>query len=754
MICFRCGAEVDEGQAACPNCGQALGPLKKSFTATSSQLKALERRRKRAQEASSGLAYAVGDVVAGRYQLQDLLGIGAFGATFRAYDQEIDQSLAFKVVHDHLLQTDEERDRFVDVARNLRKLSQQNIVRYYDADVHDGHAYFTEQLLDGLSLRKVIALRLDRDGRFSPSEVEPIFSQLALALSYVHKTSVHGSIKLNNIILMPDQLKLTDFAWHELIPFDRYAEILRAYRDAGAPELWEEDSSIRDLTPQSDIYSLGVILYQLCTGRPYDADSPLVSDFLGNDEYAQVGNLDEIIRRATSPDPKERYENAMEFSEALSIMVDSDELMVAEVQEEGPWPSDVTRQIQAPDELLDEPSDQEEGSEETVETDGTRVEKVYSLDPDITPLPELDNMVPAEAASQGELNGDQDHDLQQDGSVEFAESADIIPDDELLEAQGAASQQSHLPHQPGLRGIPINQTPANVKVNPRLTGELPVLNVQKPYDPLDDMPTTRPQSIPYASDAYDPWQQEDMSTNALPSVAERLGDKRPEEDEIPTSAMPVVAHDDDIVRLSVQSTRLPDKQGLLASQHNRPAAQVRSPEPRSTEEARPQNMNVRAVEPAHQVTEAMPKVVIPAAVHRKRKGILSSNLGFALCIILSVSVVIGITLFLFSREKQRRREAEIERLNAAAIADAQKNRPAADPVRPNVNPPDAGLVPLPIAAPVPAVPPSADASIVEPQPIKVEALPIPAQPKNDPPSQEPAKEQPKPDQPVPADAPK
>ena len=433
-------------------------------------------------------------------------------------------------------------------------------------------------------------------------------------------------------------------------------------------------------------------------------------------------------------------------------MADSDELMVAEVQEEGPWPSDVTRQIQAPEELLDEPSDQEEGSEETVETDGTRVEKVYSLDPDVTPLPELDNMVPSEAASQGEQSGDQDHDLLQDGSVEFAESVDIIPDDEQPDAQDAASQQSHLPHQPGLRGIPINQTPANVKANPRLTGEMPSLNLQKPYDPLDDMPTTRPQSIPYSSDAFDPWQQEDLSTNALPSVAERLGDKRPEEDEIPTSAMPVVAQGDDIVRLSVQSTRLPDKQGLLASQHNRPAAQVRSPEPRNTEEARPQNMNVRTVEPAHQITEAMPKVVIPAAVHRKRKGILSSNLGFALCIILSVSVVVGITLFLFSREKQRRREAEIERLNAAAAADAQKNQPAADPARPNVIVPDAGLVPQPSGTPEPAVPPSADASIAEPKPVEVEVIPIPAQPKNDSPSKEPAKEQPKPDQPVPADA--
>ena len=159
MICFRCGSEVPDQSPQCPNCGQRFAGKKRTFTATTTSFRALEKRRARAQKAADELPYAVGEVIDDRYEVRDVLGQGPLGVVYRVFDQEIELDIALKVFTGAALEGDSE-GRFADAIRRARRLSQQNIVRLYDTGGDDDARYFTMQFLEGLTLRKVIHLKV------------------------------------------------------------------------------------------------------------------------------------------------------------------------------------------------------------------------------------------------------------------------------------------------------------------------------------------------------------------------------------------------------------------------------------------------------------------------------------------------------------------------------------------------------------------------------------------------------------------
>ena len=223
MICFRCGSEVAEGAAQCGNCGQRFAGARRTFTTTTTSFRALEKRRHRAQKTAEKFGYGIGDVIARRYEIRDLIGVGPLGAVYRVLDQEIDVDVALKVMHTHLLEDTKAREAFGQTIKKVRKLSQQNIVRLYDDDTDGERAFYTMQLLEGLTLRKVIGLRQDKGQRFTVKEIEPIMAQVAMALSHAHRHTVHGDLKPENVLILPDVLKLTDFSAWEAVPTPLFA---------------------------------------------------------------------------------------------------------------------------------------------------------------------------------------------------------------------------------------------------------------------------------------------------------------------------------------------------------------------------------------------------------------------------------------------------------------------------------------------------------------------------------------------------
>ena len=300
MLCFRCGSYNVENASKCSVCGQefvdaegrAVGPIARKASQTSLQ---------------SAAIFAVGELVAGRYKIVELIGQGGVGAVYRARDTEIDVDVALKGIAPNLLQTDEEQKNFSKAIKAARKLQHQNIVRIYDEGHEGARRFFTMKLLEGLTLRKIIRLRHDKQQAFTVEELIPILHQMASALDYAHKTTWHGDLKPENILVLPDLLKVTDFNLVKALPLKPFLGIAKTRSKAFpyiAPELRVEASSIDG---RVDIYSLGVILAEMLTGLVYEGH--FTRAFTAALEQLPT-KLDGLIRRALSDHPDGRFARA------------------------------------------------------------------------------------------------------------------------------------------------------------------------------------------------------------------------------------------------------------------------------------------------------------------------------------------------------------------------------------------------------------------------------------------------------------
>lgn len=148
-------------------------------------------RRRPTSSSIEGAPYKPGDLVSNRYLIKDIVGIGPLGFVFRAHDKEIDVEVALKVINPKLCQTADERKGFAKQMRLSRKLSHPNLVRVYEEGEDQDRPYYTSQYLDGLTLRKIIDLRLQKGQFFSLREIEPILAQIAAALDGAHKVGPH-----------------------------------------------------------------------------------------------------------------------------------------------------------------------------------------------------------------------------------------------------------------------------------------------------------------------------------------------------------------------------------------------------------------------------------------------------------------------------------------------------------------------------------------------------------------------------------
>jgi serine/threonine protein kinase/formylglycine-generating enzyme required for sulfatase activity len=300
VLCFRCGSYNVEDAPACSVCGQKFEPKQEAPR----------------QKATTGrnVLYGRGDVIAGRYTVKDLVGQGGVGAVYKVHDKEVDVDVALKVISPNLLQTEEERKLFSRQMRQARKLHHPNIIRIYDEGHDDQKRFITMKLLDGLTLRKVIRLRHDKGQPFLVDEVIPIIHQIAAALDYAHKTTWHGDLKPENVIILPDLLKITDFNLVKSLPLKPFLGIAKT-RSTGffyiAPELRLESTRIDG---RCDIFSLGVILCEMLTGVVYEGhfSRPLTSAL-----EELPARVDGLIRRALSEHPDGRYKKAVELAKDL-----------------------------------------------------------------------------------------------------------------------------------------------------------------------------------------------------------------------------------------------------------------------------------------------------------------------------------------------------------------------------------------------------------------------------------------------------
>ncbi len=262
----------------------------------------------------------VGCALDGRYELHELIGEGTFGRVYRGYDRRLARVVAIKVIKPWWAEDPEWAESFGREAQLLARVSDPGIVQIYDVGQAEEGLYYVTELVEGESL----AARLKRGGRVSPWEACEIAEQLCRALEHAHAQHiVHRDIKPANVLLSRrGDVKVGDLG------IARLAEGTTEGATAtivGTPRyMAPEQASGQPVTPATDVYSAGIVLYEMLAGHPpFNGDSAV--EIALRHVQAPVPPLppgtpwalEEIVQRALAKEPADSYQSAAEMVDDL-----------------------------------------------------------------------------------------------------------------------------------------------------------------------------------------------------------------------------------------------------------------------------------------------------------------------------------------------------------------------------------------------------------------------------------------------------
>ena len=240
-------------------------------------------------------------------EILGLLGAGGMGAVYKARQPALDRIVALKILPSHSEEGGNFTERFNREARALARLSHPNIVAVFEFGQAGALGFFIMEFVDGANLRQ-----LEKAGRLAPREALQIIPQICDALQYAHDEGVvHRDIKPENVLVdRKGRVKIADFGLAKILGQD--AESLRLTAEGqvmGTPHYMAPEQIEKPLTVdhRADIYSLGVVLYEMLTG-----DLPLGKFAPPSRKYQLDVRLDEVVLRALENDPARRYQHASE----------------------------------------------------------------------------------------------------------------------------------------------------------------------------------------------------------------------------------------------------------------------------------------------------------------------------------------------------------------------------------------------------------------------------------------------------------
>ncbi len=263
----------------------------------------------------------------GPYRIVEKLGQGGMATVFKAYHPSLDRYVAIKVLHPALQSDPNFQARFQREARIVAKLEHPHIVPVYDFAEHRGHPYLVMRFVEGETLKA----RLQR-GMLDREEIIPIARAVSDALAYAHRAGVlHRDIKPSNIIITPDgHVWLTDFGVARMA--EAGESTLSRDMMVGTPQYIapEQARGEGNLDARTDIYSLGVVLYEMLVGQvPFQADTPfaVIHDHIFTPlplPRSQRPELPETVERlllkALAKDPDERFQSVDELLAAFDVV--------------------------------------------------------------------------------------------------------------------------------------------------------------------------------------------------------------------------------------------------------------------------------------------------------------------------------------------------------------------------------------------------------------------------------------------------
>jgi len=263
----------------------------------------------------------VGKRLDGRYEIKEVIGVGGMAYVYKAYDSIDDRTVAVKILRDEYLANEEFTRRFKNESKAIAILSHPNIVKVYDVSFGERLQYIVMEYIDGITLKEYIEQQQDIKWK----EAVHFTVQILRALQHAHdKGIVHRDIKPQNIMLLPDgTIKVTDFG---IARFSRNEIRATSATDKaiGSVHYISPEQARGDITDEkADIYSTGVMLYEMLTGRlPFEADSAVsvaIMQLQSEPKLPREINpsipegLEEITIKAMQKDPAKRYQSAAEM---------------------------------------------------------------------------------------------------------------------------------------------------------------------------------------------------------------------------------------------------------------------------------------------------------------------------------------------------------------------------------------------------------------------------------------------------------
>jgi len=295
MICPSCGAANDDAAEVCFTCRAVLSALTQ------------------------------GSVVGGRYEIVSPLGRGGMGAVYRAHDRVLDETVALKVLRGDVASTPEMPKRFRSEIKLARRVAHPNVCRIYEYGEDGPRQYISMELVEGTNLKEI----LKRRGALPPEEACGLAAQVADGLEAIHRVGiVHRDLKTLNVMIdAHGAAKVMDFGIAKKVGGEGTPASSGSYV-VGSPEYMSpEQARGQPVDFRSDIYALGIIVFELFTGRvPFHGDTPVATLLMhletpppleGPAASSIPLSARPVLRKALAKNPPERYASAREMADAL-----------------------------------------------------------------------------------------------------------------------------------------------------------------------------------------------------------------------------------------------------------------------------------------------------------------------------------------------------------------------------------------------------------------------------------------------------
>jgi serine/threonine protein kinase/Flp pilus assembly protein TadD len=312
--CPKCQLDNPETSRFCAECGSPLGPTSKiSYQLT-------ETLQTQVKELTTGSLFA------GRYHVIEELGRGGMGRVYKVFDKEVNTKVALKLIKPEISADEETVERFRHELRVTRNISHKHVCRMYDLGKEAGSYFITMEYIAGEDLKSMIQM----SGQLGVGTAVHLAKQVCEGLAEAHRLGVvHRDLKPSNIMIDREgTVRIMDFGIARSL---RVKGITGAGIMIGTPEYMSpEQVEGKEVDPRSDVYSLGIILYKMVTGRvPFEADTPFAVGVKQKSEIpedpkrlnAQIPEaLSRLILRCLEKDKEKRYQSADEMRAELETV--------------------------------------------------------------------------------------------------------------------------------------------------------------------------------------------------------------------------------------------------------------------------------------------------------------------------------------------------------------------------------------------------------------------------------------------------